>query len=308
MSSVELLAFGDLYLEFSLYANSLPMIGSDVKVERVLIGGGGDAANIAVGLARLETPSTILGAVGRDRYGENLIELLKKENVDTRWISTVENVPTGLIIRLILKKGRSYRLIYPGANSVKVELPVDECLKGVRALYISGRTLVDERRALALKLLREAKNLDMITFLKVDAEMLGEDMGGLLPNLSSLIDYWLMGEEELMELLGTISTSALRFFMKRYGAKGIFVSMGFNGVYVFSKGVESKLPLPSTRKVKEVYEGELMDSYSIGFIFGILNGYDMEKASKIATLVGDYRIKGESTWHLPTYDEITSLL
>ncbi|RLE59484.1 MAG: hypothetical protein DRN53_07075 [Thermoprotei archaeon] len=270
--------------------------------------GGGDAANIAVGLSRLEIPSGVLGAVGKDHYGEILTDLLRRENVDIRWVYSVEDKPTGTIVRLVLKRGRNYRFIYPGANSVKVAVPIDNYLREIRALYISGKTLVDMRRTLALRLLREAKNLNILTFLKVDSGMLGEDMGGLLPNLSSLVDYWLMSEEELMELLGTASTSALRFFMKRYGAKGIFVSMGFNGVYVFSKGVESKLPLPSTRRTRDVYEEELMDSYSVGFIFGILNGYDMEKASKIATLVGDYRIKGEGSWHLPTYSEITSLL
>ncbi|MBX9721639.1 MAG: carbohydrate kinase family protein, partial [Candidatus Obscuribacterales bacterium] len=48
---------------------------------------GGNAANVAVGLARLGLDSVILSRVGSDIHGEYLLQCLKREKVDASWVS-----------------------------------------------------------------------------------------------------------------------------------------------------------------------------------------------------------------------------
>jgi len=56
---------------------------------------GGAPANVATGLARLGVRSAVVGGVGRDRLGEALLEHLKRDRVDVRFVKRFSN-RTGL--------------------------------------------------------------------------------------------------------------------------------------------------------------------------------------------------------------------
>jgi fructokinase len=56
---------------------------------------GGAPANVATGLARLGAKSALVGGVGRDRLGDALLEHLRKDRVDVRFVKRFTN-RTGL--------------------------------------------------------------------------------------------------------------------------------------------------------------------------------------------------------------------
>src|SRR4051812_46065050 len=52
---------------------------------------GGAPANVATGLARLGVRAAIAGAVGRDSFGDDLVEHLRRDGVDTRLVERLPN-------------------------------------------------------------------------------------------------------------------------------------------------------------------------------------------------------------------------
>lgn len=60
----------------------------------ILVAGVGNAANAAVSAARLGLSSGFVSNVGKDRYGEEILEVFKKENVDSSYIRVNEGIPT----------------------------------------------------------------------------------------------------------------------------------------------------------------------------------------------------------------------
>src|SRR5579863_451794 len=56
---------------------------------------GGAPANVATGLARLGVKAAVVGGVGRDRFGDALLEHLQNDGVDTRFVVRLPN-RTGL--------------------------------------------------------------------------------------------------------------------------------------------------------------------------------------------------------------------
>src|SRR5579863_588364 len=56
---------------------------------------GGAPANVATGLARLGVKAAVVGGVGRDRFGDALLEHLAADGVDTRFVVRLPN-RTGL--------------------------------------------------------------------------------------------------------------------------------------------------------------------------------------------------------------------
>ncbi|MFA5996278.1 MAG: carbohydrate kinase family protein [Candidatus Paceibacterota bacterium] len=73
----------------------------------VLIPAVGNAANAAVAAARLGLSSGFVSNVGKDRFGEEIIAALARENVDTRHIAINEGIPTNHHYVLMLDAERT---------------------------------------------------------------------------------------------------------------------------------------------------------------------------------------------------------
>ncbi len=72
---------------------------------------GGALANVAVGLARLGVRSSVVGGVGRDRFGDELVDTLTRERVDMSHAVRLPN-RTGLAFISRDKKGQPTFLFY----------------------------------------------------------------------------------------------------------------------------------------------------------------------------------------------------
>ena len=69
--------------------------GDKIPYEKsILVAGVGNAANAAVAAARLGLSSGFVSNVGRDRYGEEVLAALTKENVDSTYIKVNDGIPT----------------------------------------------------------------------------------------------------------------------------------------------------------------------------------------------------------------------
>ncbi|MGH7141070.1 MAG: carbohydrate kinase family protein, partial [Minisyncoccia bacterium] len=60
----------------------------------VLVPGVGNAANAAVAAARLELRSGFVSNIGKDRYGEEVLEAFKREGLDTTHVQINDGIPT----------------------------------------------------------------------------------------------------------------------------------------------------------------------------------------------------------------------
>ncbi|SDC80789.1 ribokinase [Actinokineospora iranica] len=95
------------------------VLGSDT---RVLPGGKG--ANTAVAAGRLGAAVSFLGAVGRDGYGDLLLESLRAAGVSVDRVRRVER-PTGLAYIAVTPDGENSIVVSPGANAALTPSDVD---------------------------------------------------------------------------------------------------------------------------------------------------------------------------------------
>ena len=72
-----LLVIGSLNYDIILEQKRLPAKGETYSVDRVTTGGGGKGANQAVQAAKMGVPTVMMGAVGRDLYGDILERQLR---------------------------------------------------------------------------------------------------------------------------------------------------------------------------------------------------------------------------------------
>src|SRR5579875_2354639 len=76
---------------------------------------GGKGANQATGVARLEHPSILLGMVGEDIFGSQLLATLGREGIDTSHIMRVSG-STGTASIIVDAHGENSIIVTPGAN------------------------------------------------------------------------------------------------------------------------------------------------------------------------------------------------
>ncbi len=117
-------------------------IGTFAHVHEARVGIGGAESNVAIGLARLGTPSVWLGRVGADSLGQRIVRELLAERVDVRAVDD-DAAPTGLMLKES-PTPRSTAVYYYRAGSAGSRLAPDDLdrvdLTAAALLHVTGIT------------------------------------------------------------------------------------------------------------------------------------------------------------------------
>ena len=95
----------------------LPQPGETVLGDRLGSYPGGKGANQAVAAARLGGQVAMVGRVGNDRFGAELIENLDRNGVDSSGIERDPAAPTGAALIYVEDGGQNMIVVAPGANA-----------------------------------------------------------------------------------------------------------------------------------------------------------------------------------------------
>lgn len=93
----------------------MPFLGETYTADSITYSGGGKGANQAVQCAKLGIDTIMVGKVGRDSFGDTLVEKLRDYGVDCSCIGRSSS-PTGVGVVHALEDGTVYASIITGAN------------------------------------------------------------------------------------------------------------------------------------------------------------------------------------------------
>jgi len=111
---------GSLNYDLVTGVNTVPAGGETVPASSFDTHKGGKGANQAYALRRLTAPNdaevAIVGCVGTDSFGKELLDHLKSSGVDTSNVRELGDVRTGTATILVESSGENRIMVYPGAN------------------------------------------------------------------------------------------------------------------------------------------------------------------------------------------------
>jgi ribokinase len=118
---------GSINMDVVATADRHPRIGETVAGTAVLYFPGGKGANQAVAAAKLGAPTTLIGRLGKDAFGDQLRAFLAGEGIDLSFVQQTSQAHTGTAIITVANADNTI-VVVPGANALvsaaDVEAPV----------------------------------------------------------------------------------------------------------------------------------------------------------------------------------------
>lgn len=251
----------------------VPRAGELILCDRLPLAIGGCAANVAIDLARVGVSVGVAGCVGRDPFGQFLIERLSSDGVETSDIRVLDDAGTSgtLIINVA---GEDRRFIHSaGANAVMQasDVPLDR-VRQAKVFYVGGYLLMPalERPGALGELFQQARAAGVKTVLDVVLPGPGDHW----PKLESLLaetDVFLPNEDEAAAITGLADPldQAQRF--RDAGAGTVVITRGEKGTLLVNDKGRIHAGTYPAQFVGGTGAG---DAFDAGFIVGLLNGED----------------------------------
>jgi fructokinase len=234
---------------------------------------GGAPANVAVGLARLGTPSAFMGKVGDDPFGHFLAQILADAGVDIRPLRYSCDARTALAFVSLRADGEREFMFYrhPSADMLFAPEEVDrDALRQARALHYGSISLIDEpARSATLEAIATARaaggliscdpNLRLALWPDPEAARAG------LRLAMSRAQVVKISDEELRFLTGSDDPAAARERLWHDQLELMVVTLGAAGCVYFAPDFDGVVVGFSVESVDTTGAGD-------GFVAGLLHG------------------------------------
>lgn len=297
----KILVIGSLNMDIAVNVERMPLKGETVLGKSLLHNPGGKGANQAYAAGKLEGNVTMLGCIGDDSYGKQLLKNLLDVHVDVSHISIRQREPTGTAVIYVDENGENSIVVAPGANSTCTEeyLRENDTVINASDYVIFQMEIPDEAVYYGIK---RAKELGKMVILnpapapdKIPDTLLRE------------VDYLTPNETELLKITGTNDASlegikkSAELLVKK-GVKHVLVTLGSKGCLVVD---EKSGVLYPANKVEAVDTTAAGDCFNGALAVGLAESMSLEDAISLANLASSKAVtrKGAQS-SIPSRKEI----
>ncbi|NHJ33681.1 MAG: ribokinase [Asgard group archaeon] len=112
----KIVVLGSLHTDLTIKVKTLPRIGESILGESFKKSPGGKGANQAVAAVKLGADVTLIGRVGADLFGKELIKNLMENGIDTKYIIEDRGIFTGIALIMVDEKGNNILAVASGAD------------------------------------------------------------------------------------------------------------------------------------------------------------------------------------------------
>lgn len=247
--------------------------GDKISVDKLVHLVAGNAANNAVGGARLKLKTAIYVNVGSDPSGKQIVDKLKQEGVSSRYVVVNEGMESNLSTVLNFQGERT---IFVYHQSWQYQLPELEASRWVYftslAPSFTESNLLNELTAYlertGSKLLYNPGTYQMKAGVKKN------------PRLLSLTELFIVNKEETKRILGyketeDITIKKLLKAISDLGPRMVIITDGKEGSYGFDGDKYFHLGIFPAKLVEMTGAG---DAYATGCLAGLFHGKDLAQA------------------------------
>ncbi len=289
---------GSLNFDLVVESSRLPVAGETVLGGMFRTAAGGKGANQAVAAARIGAKVSMLGCVGQDKYGRELLASLRTDRVDVRRVRRVVE-PTGVGLIVVEHRGENLIVVAPGAN---------ECLSpadivAAQPLFARANVVVAQLEIPLETVVAAAHTAHQAgaTFV-LNAAPARTDLDALLRH----VDVLIVNETELTSIAGLGDEEmAARTVLER-GPRGVVITLGARGALVVDHQAATRIAAFAVDAVDATAAGDAF----VGALAARFRGLEslVEAAQYASAAAGLACTRPGAQSSLPSASEVERLL
>ncbi len=296
---------GSFNMDLFIEAPRFPAPGEAILGKNFRRAPGGKGANQACAVARLGHAAAILGAVGRDAFGDEMVANLAAAGVDTTGVLRRDDVASGTAMVVLDATGQNQIVVANGANDTLTAAEVEQhaaLLRRSRAVVAQLETPLPAVET-ALRRARECGALAVLNpapFAPVSDALL------------RCCDWIIPNENEAAKLTGVAvadvdgAKAAARVIKQRAACPNVIVTLGANGVWLDTPAFTGHLPGFKVRAVDTVGAG---DTFIGAFVTRLVEGADAREAARFGCAAAALAVTRRGAQaSIPTRAEVEALL
>ncbi len=237
---IEVVVAGSLNMDLVVRAARHPAAGETVAGLDFATFLGGKGYNQATAAARAGSRVAMIGNLGQDRFGDQFEAAFRQDGLDTRFVSRLAGVSTGVANIVVEVDGTNRIIVVPGANGLLKAGQVAQAgpvFEGSRVLVLQLETPLDSSIA-AARLAKEAGATVILTPAPVPETPLP-------PELIELVDLVLPNQIEALHLAhlppnGDYSLAAKSLLAA--GWRAVIVTLGSQGAAYYTPSKSIRVP------------------------------------------------------------------
>ena len=273
-----LVVVGSLNMDLAFRVLRAPGAGETVSGETFATIPGGKGANQAVGCARLGARVAMIGRVGADAFGTELIAGLRQDGVDIRHVSQDATLPSGVAMVMVDHTAQNRIVVAAGANAALTPALLDDA-----AAMITTASLLVLQLEVPLATVMHAADLAHAAGRPVLLNPAPAPSAPLPEALYARIDYLIPNESEAASLTGidvrdVASAQQAAQILRGRGVRHVLITLGAQGVLIADETGMRHLPALVVQAVDTTAAG---DTFIGGFSAGLLEGMSLDAAAAL---------------------------
>jgi len=301
----DIVVIGSLNMDLVVRAVRLPQAGETIIGEDLKLFPGGKGANQAVAATRSGGKVAMVGRVGNDVFGTNLVESVTQQGIDVQNISIDDKGVTGTATILIDKSGENRIIVSPGANQLVSRGDIDRAEK-----IISQAKFMLLQFEIPLDTVWHA--IEMAASYPIQVLLNPAPAFEIPAAMLEKIDYLVPNEIETSLLTGvtrkrgneSVIEGARRLLAG--GVSAVIVTLGSRGALLVKQDEVVDYPAKDIKVIDTTAAG---DAFIGGLVASLCQGVSLADAIEFANCAGALavtRLGAQSS--LPTLREIEGLL
>lgn len=277
MYTQKIFVIGSSNTDMVIKSEKLPAAGETILGGIFLMNAGGKGANQAVAAAKLSANVTFVSKVGDDIFGKQAIQGFQKEGINTDFVFTDLETPSGVALILVDAKGENSIAVASGANG---NLQISEVAKAIEQVSSNDTVLLQLEIPISIVEFAIKKSFESgakVILNPAPAQTLNE-------TVFQYLDIITPNETEAELLTGikvtdleTAKQAALKFHEK--GVKNVIITLGSRGAYLHNSTTNRLIAAPVVQAVDTTAAGDVFNG---ALAVALSEGNDLEQAIEFA--------------------------
>lgn len=251
---------------------------------------GGVARNVAENLSKLNVNVSLLGCIGDDSNGKIMLEALNKNSINTNDLLIADDIPTALYLSLTDKTGKLIAAINDMDDSI-AKITVEYIKEKMDVIKNSKFIFLDTNlKAEVIEFITQTANENNVP---VFIDTVSIEKSEKVKNLNGAVNFLLPNLNEFNNLFGDFDIDRISWkldlpIFKKF--ETIILKRGESGI-VLLQPAKNTIKLFPPMKLDVTEANGAGDSFNAGFIYGLLNNYELYDSIELGICAAYFALK-----------------